>query len=41
MQPSKEGLKVCLRENTLEFAAGKGLPVFLGGPVGFPDNFFL
>lgn len=39
MQPSKEGLKVCLRENTLEFATGKGLSVFLGGLVGFPDNF--
>lgn len=39
MQPNKEGLKVCLRENILQFAAGKGLSVFQGGLVGFPENF--
>jgi len=39
MQPNKEGLKVWSRENTLQRAAGKGLPVFQGGLGGFPENF--
>lgn len=39
MLPNKEGLKVWSRENTLQFAAGKGLSVFQGGLVGFPENF--